>query len=493
MGDDNRFGKFRWRPLERFVLQQGSKYRAIDSGKRPLHNSASRERETIYVSSVDTLVAMCLETRLLAAKAPLFQESPSLAQFVLGTEDMKHAYRQCPVAPEHLCVSCVCYWDTSARDHRYLILRGLPFGLSSSVLSFNRLPTMLTALARRTCAAGALAFFDDAGIFDLLCARGSAQAALRLIYQLAGAQLDPTKSQPPAACRVFLGLSINLAVAFRQNQVSFDLKPGYRREIFEFVQAIFLEGRLGSGNAAKLRGKFGWAATGTFGRCGRGGLAPLVRRQYHDDTDLLTPSLADCLTFHATLAEWVPPRLALLRHVAPPPVRVYSGASFELQASTQARLGFVVFPASTSVTPVGMSVDVPVDVLAQLVPRQQQIAVCEAVLGVVVPYNVPHLLSGCDVIWYIDNQSACQLLVKGSSSHEDMSVVAALTHLMLARLGCRVYFEYIESEANPSDGLSRDGLLDSWTQAQGWTLLQAELPPFLHGAFDSLSAALCLV
>ena len=94
------------------------------------------------------------------------------------------------------------------------------------------------------------------------------------------------------------------------------------------------------------------------------------------------------------------------------------------------------------------------DVLAKFVPRQQQIAVCEAVLGVVVPYNVPHLLSGCDVIWYIDNQRACQLLVKGSSSHEDMSVVAALTHLMLALLGCRVYFEYIESEANPSDGLS---------------------------------------
>ena len=172
---------------------------------------------------------------------------------------------------------------------------------------------------------------------------------------------------------------------------------------------------------------------------------------------------------------------------------MYSDASFELEAETQARLGFVVFSAADSVPPVGMSADVPVDLLAKFVPRQQQIYVCEDVLGVVVPYNVPHLHSGCDVNWYIDNQSACQLLVKGSSGHDDMSVIAALTHLMLARLRCRAYFEYIESEANPSDGLSRDGLVDSWTMAQGWTLLPANLPPLLRCAFDSLSAALSLV
>ena len=45
---DERFGLGGWRPLERFMLFQTDKYRPIDSGKKPGHNSASLERETIF-------------------------------------------------------------------------------------------------------------------------------------------------------------------------------------------------------------------------------------------------------------------------------------------------------------------------------------------------------------------------------------------------------------------------------------------------------------
>ena len=76
---------------------------------------------------------------------------------------------------------------------------------------------------------------------------------------LAGAELNPDKSQVPAGCRAFLGLSANLAMAACSGVVEFDLN-----------------GVLTSGQAAKLRGKFGWAASGTYGRCGRGGQAPIL-------------------------------------------------------------------------------------------------------------------------------------------------------------------------------------------------------------------------
>ena len=68
-----------------------------------------------------------------------------------------------------------------------------------------------------------------------------------------------------------------------------------------------------------------------------------------------------------------------------------------------------------------------------------------------------------------------------------------LTHLMLARLGGRVYFKYIESEANPSDGCSRAGLLDEWTLHQGWLLMPAELPPLFYTGFKSLAEAVTLI
>ena len=54
-----------------------------------------------------------------------------------------------------------------------------------------------------------------------------------------------------------------------------------------------------------------------------------------------------------------------------------------------------------------------------------------------------------------------------------------------------MFFEHIESEANTADGLSRDGLLDAWTLAQG---LQApDLIDLIAVAASSLSTALQLV
>ena len=60
----------------------------------------------------------------------------------------------------------------------------------------------------------------------------------------------------------------------------------------------------------------------------------------------------------------------------------------------------------------------------------------------------------------------------------DMAFIAMCSHLLLAFLRCRVWFEYVESEANVSDGLSRDGLSDTWSQQQGWSLSEAFVPDF---------------
>ena len=96
------------------------------------------------------------------------------------------------------------------------------------------------------------------------------------------------------------------------------------------------------------------------------------------------------------------------------------------------------------------------------------------------------------------NQAACHLLTKGSSSQDDLCFIAFLVHLLFAKFRCRVYFEYVESAANPSDGFSRAGLSaglglsDAWTLQQGWVLSQAHLPDLMAIAASSLSEALLL-
>ena len=47
---------------------------------------------------------------------------------------------------------------------------------------------------------------------------------------------------------------------------------------------------------------------------------------------------------------------------------------------------------------------------------------------------------------------------------------------MAVKYHFRFWVEWIDSESNPADGLSRDGILDSWTLLQSWDLAAAEPP-----------------
>ena len=48
------------------------------------------------------------------------------------------------------------------------------------------------------------------------------------------------------------------------------------------------------------------------------------------------------------------------------------------------------------------------------------------------------------------------------------------------------WFEWIDSDSNPSDGLSRLGIEDPWTTAQGWQLQDVSHVDW-SGFFESFS------
>ena len=62
----------------------------------------------------------------------------------------------------------------------------------------------------------------------------------------------------------------------------------------------------------------------------------------------------------------------------------------------------------------------------------------------------------------------------------------AATHLRCAQLSCRIWFEWLPTDSNPSDGLSRSGIHDMWTKEQGWCLFDWQLQPTLSLVTDSL-------
>ena len=67
-------------------------------------------------------------------------------------------------------------------------------------------------------------------------------------------------------------------------------------------------------------------------------------------------------------------------------------------------------------------------------------------------------------------------LVKGASGHPTLDAGVATIHLLLAGLGARSWFEYVESDANWSDGASRLLAEDPWARANGFTVVMASVP-----------------
>ena len=56
-------------------------------------------------------------------------------------------------------------------------------------------------------------------------------------------------------------------------------------------------------------------------------------------------------------------------------------------------------------------------------------------------------------------------------------MLSHMAHVLWATLRARVWIEWIDTDANLADGLSRLGLQDPWTLRQRWSLAEADLPP----------------
>ena len=95
-----------------------------------------------------------------------------------------------------------------------------------------------------------------------------------------------TRTNPPTAGIELLGANIQ----FSTGHVRASLPPQKAATYQDELRKITSTNRLSPGDAAKIRGKLGFAQTLMFGRTGRAMLQPFSTRQY-DPTD----------TSHATL------------------------------------------------------------------------------------------------------------------------------------------------------------------------------------------------
>ena len=299
---DQKFGPGRWRPVPRFRITQASgKQRLIDDAKQGSHNLATDMEETIFTIGIDSLPVYV--RRLALVVMHFCGELPPWFLPTACIMDLPDAYRGCPVDPRQRGLTIAATFDPVNRRWCFWVYTGLLYGLASAVLSFNRLPTLLVAAARRLLAVACGAYFDD--LFDVAVRSiaSASQTALLHILSLAGAPPAPDKTQPPRANFGYLGASFDFSMVFDEGTITCGPMQASPHKLFDAVELATESRQLTPAQASKLRGQAGWTGSLLHGKCGRLALRFLKERQYAKDGDS-SPS-------HAQLRE-----LQLLLHIA---------------------------------------------------------------------------------------------------------------------------------------------------------------------------------
>ena len=172
----------------------------------------------------------------------------------------------------------------------------------------------------------------------------------------------------------------------------------------------------------------------------------------------ITASLAIGMEFFIKGIPLLSPRIYKLGEIRSPPLLFYSDAEWTVLDKPpwlSKGLGGIMW--QPGLKPFAAAVDTPQHLVDALSPRKTQIIPLELMAAAGMLYTYGDKLRGQDVIFFIDNQSVCCALVKGCSRSWDIQLLATSWQLMCLQLGCRIWIEWVPSESNPADILSRAG------------------------------------
>ena len=468
---DNKFTKGRWRALPRYAIEQGAKWRLIDNGKAGEHNETYSADETIH--STCTSAGVCVASKFRQTVGKPLRKDDSLT---ISTQDMWKAYRQVPCHPDQLRFMIVMVWHPDERKWVYAESKGLLFGLTGAVLAFNRVPALIVALARRWLAIPVQNFFDDFRIIDIMKSGGSANKFFcTFVEEIIGFKMDSAKEQKPNHEAIFLGNLEQYKVPYKVDFMKIAPKPGRRESIREFIMEILSVAKLTPGDAKTLRGRIIHYSSTCAGRVGKG-----ILYYVNEQASMRFAEWSEGLKFNLLyLLELL--LLDILRIISKTPnknkqARIWTDASFHTDALGTPICKLCGIIAIEGAGAKGIVLTVPPAIISMFNERKQQIHMGELLAPVCSVLQWGELIKDSSVIFYIDNMGVLCNLVNGSARQIDAGTVTFALHLQLATLRSSVWWEWVESESNCSDGGSRDGITCPLAKELGIPLREIKFP-----------------
>ena len=233
-----------------FGLQQGfdndgqPKYRRIDDHTASGVNRVAHRLQKVPMAMVDYVGVLI---RALARQSP---------QISLGTEDMKGAYRQIPLAPCDVRFALTAVYDPTKDRVTLHEMYGQPFGAGHAVPNFCRVAEWISRVMQKLFHMLVDHFFDDFFVVEPEATIQSAMACLHETFTLLGFRLDPEKSQSPSELCSILGVVFCTQPLQQQRLITVCAKESRITFLKESIQKILCERSLSPHQAASLVGKF---------------------------------------------------------------------------------------------------------------------------------------------------------------------------------------------------------------------------------------------
>ena len=459
------FGKNRYRVMIRFGIEQGPhgerKVRAIDNAKASLSNAVSHTHETI----------VCITFEFAGVVSALvFEECVnmgiSMLEMTVGFEDLTAAYRFVANSQPEYTVFCVWRFGDGLCQPgpAFYYIPGHNFGMVSSVLNFNRFPKLMVAIARSLFALPVDQYFDDYYLTDLKVAGSSGQAALQRLHLLVNRPLDAGKRQLMAGKRVGLGVNIDVSRVHSEWALVVSTKWHRCISILTMLRYARRTNHLPPAMASTIYGKLGFVFTAVYGRVGRAAAQPLMERVRVSESTEFTPAMEHMLDFYEALLPMLPALRIPIYDRGDAPVVIYTDASYHRSADGghNAYMGYQIidtaWPDADGVPLVvhrGRALSTA-ELEAFATDKKTLIMQAEIAAGVWVYYSNVDLLRGRRIIHFIDNTGALSAMLHGYARKLDCARMVNSFHLLLATLQLNIYFEWVPSEANPSDLPSRE-------------------------------------
>ena len=477
---DQVYGRGSWSPIPAFcVVQSCGKKRRIDNGRRGGQNAATTYSEKSRLCSA---FQPGLHVRLIheeADRAGVDLKAEGI-QLESGGEDLPDAFRSIPCRPEDLDINIVAARDPDTLEVHYQQIYAMVFGLSSAVIQFGRWSKFLECLGRRVLALLWAMYVDDGTLTDAAQAKGAGQALVVSAFERLGTPFAEAKRTRMSSTGVFLGVEHDFTDAVTRGVVTFEPSAKLIVKAKGQLQEMKDTRKCTPGAATKFRGTAGFCAHAFWGRVGRAGFGPFRQRQYSDiEPWALSYSMERSIAYFDVIFEQRPRRHLDCAASDEPLIVIASDAQAE--PGTQPGAGYLLLDARTGERR-GRCCPVPEDLLEAWGYGEDvrsgggnPIANCEAAVIAAAAMAEGHALAGHQVVWFVDNTTALYAFVKGTSANASVERAAHILHFMACKLNIKFWFEFVDSEANWSDGISRDLMNDRFSKEHSFKLDNLEM------------------